>query len=163
MALNNTDLYGSFQHLYTDELPAFIDSLKSIENLPASMRESIATLEQNIEQNKKLIEPLVSGGISDMLGSVGAVAGTGGIAGGILGKIAKKQAIRKFSGKKLVAIQDNATHFNDTIARMKRLIGGTQDSKPDYEHLTEQEKRELLVLAEEMKTLSEELTEQLAA
>ena len=161
MALKK-DLNNTFQHLYTDELPAFIDSLKSIENLPASMRESIATVEQNIEQNKKLIEPLVSGGISDVLGTAGATVG-GGFAGGILRALAKKQHMKKLSGKKLVAIQDNVTHFNDTIARMKQLIGSSENTKPDYEHLTAQEKKELLMLAEEMKMLSEELTEQLAA
>ena len=159
MAADQKGLKSTFQHLYTDELPAFIDSLKSIENLPDSLRDSIATVEQNIEQNKKLIEPLVSGSILDMLGSVDVE----GIAGGILGALAKKKHMKKLSGKKLIAIQDNATHFSDTIVRIKQLIGSSGNTKPDYEHLTAQEKKELLVLAEEMKTLSGKLTEQLAA
>ena len=157
MSTDSNSLNITFQRLYADELPAFIDSLKSIENLPVSVYESISAAEQNIEQNKKLIEPLVSGS------TAGAMVGTGGIAGGILGALAKKQHMKKLSGKKLIAIQDNATHFGDTITRMKQLIGSPENTKPDYEHLTEQEKKELLVLAEEMKTLSEELTEQLAA
>ena len=169
MAINHKDFDITFRRLYTDELPSFIDSLKSIENLPDSLRDSITTVEKNIEQNKTLLEPFVSGGLADLINPadyipVGAMAGSlAGVAGGIFDKIHKKKQIKKLSGKQLIAIQDNATHFNDTIQRMQQLLGKEADLKPDYKQLTTQEQQELLSLAEEMKKLSKELTDELAA
>jgi len=152
----------AFQKLYTDELPSFINTLKSIDNLPDSMLESLSTVEKNIEQQKTLLSPSTKEGLAGLF-AAGAATGLGGLAGGIFGKLQKKQQIKKLSGKRLVAIQDNATHFNDTIARMQQLLGKGNGMKPDYKQLSPQEQQELLVLAEEMKTLSEELSEELAA
>jgi len=159
MGINSKGLDTTFQRLYSDELPEFINSLKSIDNLPESLSETILTVEKNIEENKALIAPLLADAVA-----VGATTGVlGGIAGGIFGRLAKKEQMRKFSGKKLIAIADNATHFNETVERIKRLLGTEENTKPDYESLTPQERQKLLLLADEMKTLSEKLTEQLAA
>ncbi len=168
MAATHKDFDINFRRLYLDELPSFIDSLKSIENLPDSLRDSITTVEQNIEQNKILLTPLVEGrlaGIGDIVGCGMAAALSGGIpgvAGGIFGILSKKKNIKKLSGKRLVAIQDNTTHFSDTIQRMKLMLGKHKDSKPDYKQLAPQQQQELLSLVEEMKTLSEELSTELA-
>jgi len=157
--MNHKYLDNTFQRLYSDELPEFINSIKSIDNLPDSLRETILTIEKNIEENKTLIAPLLSGDVvSDT--ATGIVAG---VAGGIFSRLAKKDKMRKFSGNKLIAIMDNATHFNGTIKRLRQLVGTEGNIKPDYESLLPKERQELLLLAEEMKTLSEELTEQLSA
>ena len=160
MAMDPNNLDSMFNHIYTDELPSFIDSLKSMEHLPNSLLDTISTVEKNIEHNKTLIAPLLTGGIAETILPTDIV---GGIGGGLFGKLHKKEQMKKLSGKRLIAIQDNATHFNDTIYRMEQLLGKNKNGKPDYENLTPEEQQELLSLAEEMKQLSEELTEQLAA
>jgi len=160
MAMEPQDLHDIFQRIYSNELPEFIDTLKSMEHLPDSLRETLSAVEKNIEANKAQIAPLLPGGIAEAVLPAGIA---GGAVGGLFGRLHKKQQMKKLSGKKLIAIQDNATHFNDTIYRMEQLLGKNRNGKPDYENLTPEEQRELHALAEEMKRLSEELTEQLAA
>ena len=163
MAVNDKTLDITFQKLYTDDLPSFINSLKSMESLPDSMRDSIAIVEKNIEQNKAVLTPILADGLADIADTVSADMRSGKSVGSLFGKLSKKQYIKRLSGKRLIAIQDNANHFNDTIKRMKQLLRSEADTTPEYESLTFEEKEELLVLAEEMRTLSDELTEQLAA
>ncbi len=167
-----TNLQDTFQRLYNDELPSFIDTLKSTQNLPTEFNSTIKTVEDNIEKSRTLIAPvldeslLVGAAVGAALGSGAIGAVLGGVAGGIFGKLSKKQARKKLSGEKLVAIQDSASLFEDTIKRMEQLLEKTQkddSSQRNYEQLTSSEKKELLNLSEQMRNLSEKLSEELAA
>ena len=102
----------TFHHLYTQELSSFIDELKAIEHLPASMRKMIAVVERNIAQNRQHIVPSILGGMI-----IGATVGA--FSRGIFSLLSKKEKFRKLSSQSLVTIEDNITHFQHTIMRMK--------------------------------------------
>ena len=167
-----TNLQDTFHRLYDDELPSFIDTLKSTQNLPTELSNTLKTIEDNIEKSRTLLAPvldesLLAGAVVGAAMGGGAIgAALGGVAGGIFSKLSKKKAAKKFSGEKLVAIQDSASLFEDTIQRMEQLLEKTEGkdgSKRNYEKLTASEKLDLLSLSERMKKLSEELNEHLAA
>ena len=158
------ELQKTFQKLYGDELLTFITSLKSTQNLPPELKQTLVTVENNIEKNKDLFTPFLEEKGLGII--VGATVGSGGILGGVFGALQKKEKIRKLSGRKLVAVKDSATLFEETIHRMEHLLEKTQsadNTTPNYEKLTATEKEELLTLAEKMQNLSNELTQQLAA
>ncbi len=157
------ELQKTFQKLYGDELPTFITSLKSTQNLPPELRQTLITVEKNIEKDKELLVPYIE---EKSLGTtVGATVGSGGILGGIFGALQKKKKIQRLSGKKLIAVKDSTTLFKETIQRMEHLLKKTQsaDDTPNYEKLMATEKEELLTLAEKIQNLTIELREQLAA
>ncbi len=167
-----TNLQDTFHRLYDDELPSFIDTLKSTQNLPTELSNTLKTIEDNIEKSRTLLAPVLDESL--LTGAVvGAAMGSGvigvalgGVAGGIFSKLSKKKAAKKFSGEKLLAIQDSASLFEDTIKRMEQLLEKTQkddSSQRNYEQLTSSEKKELLNLSEQMRNLSEKLSEELAA
>ncbi len=163
MALNN--LQETFHRLYDDEMPSFINTLNSTQNLPPELSSTIKTVEENIEKNRILLASILDEGLPKGIAGVGGGI-LGGAAGGIFGILSKKQAMNKFSGKKLVAIQDSASLFEDTIQRMEQLLeeaANKDGSRRNYENLTDGEKKELLSLSEQMRNLSEELSEELAA
>jgi len=151
---------SALRKLYNDELPEFLDSLKSIDNLPRTIQKSISATKKNIKKSAKVIESAADEAILDAgigAGIVGAVAGI------IFDKLEKKRKSKKYSGVELIAIKDNASQFDDTIQRMQQLLGKGNSAKPDYKQLSPQEQSELLLLAEEMKQLSQELASELAA
>jgi len=157
------ELQKTFQKLYGSELPTFITSLKSTQNLPPELRQTLITVEKNIEKDKELLVPYIE---EKSLGTtIGATVGSGGILGGVFGVLQKKKKIQRLSGRKLVAVKDSASLFEETIQRMEHLLKKTQsaDDTPNYEKLTATEKDELLTLADKMQNLSNKLTQQLAA
>jgi len=150
----------------SDEIPVLVSTVKSTQNLPTELLDTFTIIEKNIEQSKSLLTSIPpKGGLGTAGVSVGAVGGVVGAAGGIFNKLGKKQAMSQYSGKKLTAIKDSATLFEETIHRMEHLLEKTHssDDTPNYERLTAAEKEELLTLAEKMQNLSSELTQQLAA
>ena len=167
-----TNLQETFHRLYDNEIPLFIDILKSTQNLPPELTNTLEIVGENIEKSRTLLAPILGESPIKSV-AVGATTGTGvfggvlgSVAGGIFSKLSKKKAMNKFSGKKLVVIQDSASLFEDTIQRMEQLLEKTQEddsSQRNYEQLTSLEKKELLTLSDQMKRLSEELSEELAA
>ena len=162
-----TNLQETFHRLFDDEIPSFIDMLNTTLNLPPELRNTLKIVEKNVEKSRTLLAPLLNESLlKDVV--VGATTGTGafgGGVGGIFSKLSKKQDMNKFSGKKMVNIQDSASLFEDTIQRMEQLLEKTQQddsSQRNYAQLTSSEKKELLNLSEQMKNLSEELSEELA-
>ncbi len=163
-----TNLQDTFHRLYDDEIPSFIDTLKSTQNLPIEINSTIKTVEENIEKSRTLLAPELGESPFKDAALLGLALGgvVGGVAGGIFSKLSKKKAAKKLSGEKLVAIQDSASLFEDTIKRMEQLLEKTEGKdgfKRNYEKLTASEKLDLLSLSERMKKLSEELNEHLAA
>jgi hypothetical protein len=163
------ELQKTFQKLYSDELPEFISTLKSTDNLPSDILNTLATVEKNIKKNEELLSPILDKkGIGGLLGSTAAGTGTalGGVAGGVFAKLSKKKEIQQLSGKKLIAVKDSASLFEETIHRMEQLLVKTKSGESEtanYEKLTPVEKEELKLLAQQMQDLSTELTNQLAA
>jgi hypothetical protein len=163
------ELQKTFQKLYGDELPEFISTLKSTDNLPSNILNTLATVEKNIKKNEELLSPILDKkGIGGLLGGAAAGAGTalGGVAGGVFAKLSKKKEIQQLSGKKLIAVKDSASLFEETIQRMEQLLVKTKSGESEtanYEKLTPVEKEELKLLAQQMQDLSTELTNQLAA
>jgi hypothetical protein len=171
------ELQKTFQKLYGDELPEFISTLKSTDNLPSDILNTLATVERNIKKNEELLSPILDKkGIGDILGGVGAateagvalgsIAAGGGIVSGVFAKLSKKKEIQQLSGKKLIAVKDSASLFEETIQRMEQLLVKTKSGESEtanYEKLTPVEKEELKLLAQQMQDLSTELTNQLAA
>lgn len=166
-----TNLQETFHRLYDDEIPSFIDTLKTTLNLPPELSNTLEIVEENIEKSRTLLAPILGESLlKDVV--VGATTGTGAfggalgsVAGGIFGKLSKKKAMNKFAGKKLVAMQDSASLFEDTIQRMEQLLEKSQkddSAQRNYEKLTFSEKKELLNLSGQMKNLSAELSEELA-
>ena len=157
MQIVHKDLESTYERIYTEELPQLIDSLKSMQNLPESLCDTISTIEKNIEENKALIPSLLEYNIATWtaMATIKAVS--------IFSRLNKKKQMKKLSGQRLIAVQDNSTHFNDTIYRMKQLLAKYKNRKPDYKNLTPEERQELISLVEEMKRLSEELAAELAA
>lgn len=165
------NLQETFHRLYDDEIPSFIDTLKTTLNLPPELSNTLEIVEENIEKSRTLLAPILGESLlKDVV--VGATTGTvafggalGSVAGGIFGKLSKKKAMNKFAGKKLVAMQDSASLFEDTIQRMEQLLEKSQkddSAQRNYEKLTFSEKKELLNLSGQMKNLSAELSEELA-
>ena len=178
-----TELQQTFQTLYNEELPTFIASVKSTKNLPPEFLDSLAAAEKNIEKNRVLLAPILPedtlpGGLAGVGSAVGSVVGGGmagggiagggmvSIGGGIFGKLAKKKKLNQYSDKKLIAAKESTSLFEETIQRMEQLLNNTEDSNGasrNYERLLPSEKEELLTLAEQMRNLSNELTQELAA
>jgi len=168
-----TELQRTFQTLYNEELPTFIASVKSTKNLPPEFLDSLAAAEKNIEKNRVLLAPILPedtlpGGLAGVGSAVGSVVGGGmvSIGGGIFGKLAKKKKLNQYSDKKLIAAKESTSLFEETIQRMEQLLNNTEDSNGasrNYERLLPSEKEELLTLAEQMRNLSNELTQELAA
>ena len=165
------ELQKTFRKLYGDELPEFISTLKSTDNLPSDILNTLATVEKNIKKNEELLSPILDNkGVGGIHGGVGATVGVGtslgGVAGGIFAKLRKKKEIQQLSGKKLIFVKDSALLFEETIHRMEQMLIKTKNGESEtanYEKLTSDEKEELKILAQQMQDLSSELTIQLAA
>ena len=72
------ELQKTFRKLYGDELPEFISTLKSTDNLPSDILNTLATVEKNIKKNEELLSPILDKkGIGDILGGVGAATEVG--------------------------------------------------------------------------------------